>query len=145
MISICFLNYENKYEISKDKLKSRFGRDHAFSLSEIKVFEFSNSGEPTEFEKISTAYYISKHKNLGNKKSYRTFYFNRANGEKGFEWKWRIDTSMVYTDTLPLKLKNNIWYFMNLTNDCRTDNLLFKFLDNGKVIKFHNFVKCDLI
>src|SRR5690606_15406781 len=143
LISISFYSCENSYEISKDKLKSRFGLDHGFDLSEIKVSEFKVSGEPSEFEKISTAYYISKHKDLGDKESYRTFYFKKANGEKGFEWKWRIDSNMVFLDTLPMKFKNSTWYRLNLSNDCHTDELFFKFSDNGKTTKFHNTGNCS--
>ncbi|MCP4051775.1 MAG: hypothetical protein GY739_01715 [Mesoflavibacter sp.] len=141
LINLC--SCENSYEISKDKLESRFGLDHGFALSEIKVSEFNVSGEPTKYERISTAYYISKHKDLSDKESYRTFHFKKANGEKEFEWKWRIDTNMVFLDTLPMKFKNDTWYLLNLSNQsCYIDELFFKFFENGKVIKFHNEGNC---
>lgn len=143
-IFISLLSCDNSYEVSKEKLDCRYSRNRGFELSELNVTQFDDTGRPVDYEEIITGFYISKHKTIGDEESYRTFYFNKPNGEKGFEWTWHTSENMSkYYKTLPFKLMNNTWYLLNLSDgSCDIDKLFFQFLDNENVKQFHKVGNC---
>jgi len=143
LIIFPFVSCTNSYEVSKEKLNCRFGLDQGFELSELTVTEFDSLGEPKKFKVVNTIYYGSNHKDETDKDSFKTFYFNKSNGKKGYEWKWYYFEGKSRYETLPFEFKNNIWYSFSFSHQsCYHDDLFFKFHKNGKVVKFHSEGNC---
>ena len=149
LITLCFLHLscdKNNYGISKNTLYCRYGLNHGFELNVLDVKNFNPDGTPDEYTVTQKAYYLSKYINLGDKKSYRKFYFDKANGESGYEWEWRLGGTKKYSKICPIKFDKNVWYKLDLSNvRCRRDDLYFKFDNEWNVMKKHIYMwnTCD--